>query len=204
MRSWLALPFLALSFLLHAAEPNQGELHYRASLVFRNEKQPVVTRFVLMPTAIAETRNKVKKPRMGGWRLEAVQRKGETFAQAAVLARIEGLLFLSGPEPRLIQKPIFIRYEGKRCQVWQVPMPPGLHAYAYLVEAAPGLLALSYFSGSFGSGDLASVEIQLEAFHLRPEAAPAENGAILLATLQRLAKTPDNLEGGEERVEVAE
>jgi hypothetical protein len=204
MRSLLAFPVVALSLFLHGAEPTQGELHYRASLVFRNEKKPVVTRFVLMPTAIAETRNKVKKPRMGGWRLEAAQRKEDGFAQAAVLARIEGLLYLSGPEPRLIQKPIFIRYEDKRCQVWQVPMPPGLHAYAYLVEAAPGLLALSYFTGSFDRGDLASLEIQLEDFHLRPEAAPAEQGMSLLTTLERLARTPDSLEGGEERIEIEE
>lgn len=204
MRSLLALPVLALSLFLHGAEPNQGELHYRASLKFRGEQNPVVTRFVLMPTASAETRNKVKKPRLGGWRLEAVQRKDDTFAQAAVLARVERLLYFSGPAPSLIQKPIFIRYEDKRCQVWQVPTPPGLHAYAYLVEAAPGILALSYFSGSFERGDLASVEIQLEGFHLTPEAAPAESGMILLSTLQSLSQAPQSLEGGSELAEIIE
>ena len=201
MRSLLVLPVFALSLLLYGTEPSQGELRYRASLVFRNEKAPVVTRFVLMPTAVAETHNKTKKPRMGGWRLEAVQRKDASFAQAAVLARMEGLLYFSGPEPSLIQKPIFIRYEDKRCQVWQVPTPPGLQVYAYLVETAPGLLALSYLSGNFGSGDLASVELQLEDFHLRPDAAPAENGTILLTTLQHLAIAPKSAEAGEEVIE---
>ena len=204
MRLRLAFPVFMLSFFLHGAEPSQGELHYRASLKFRGDKAPVLARFVLMPTSIAETRNKLKKPRLGGWRLEGVQRKEDSFGQAAVLARVESLLYFSGPEPSLIQKPIFIRYEDKRCQVWKVPTPPGLHVYAYLVEAAPGILALSYLSGNFDSGELASVELQLEAFHLRAEVAPAENGTILLTTLQRLAKAPKTLEGGDEIAEIVD
>ncbi len=204
MRSLLALPVFALSLFLHGAAPSQGELHYRASLQVRGEKAPVVTRFVLTPTAIAATHNKVKRPRMGGWRLEAIQRKDDTFAQAAALARVEKLLYLSGPEPSLIRKPIFIRYANKRCQVWQVPTPPGLQIYAYLVEAAPGILVLSYLSGVFDSGELASVELQLESFQLRPGLAPAENGTILLSTLKRLAMTPKNGEGGEEISEIVE
>ena len=204
MRSLLALPVFALSLFLHGAPPNQGELHYRASLQFRGEQAPVVTRFVLMPTSVAKTHNKVKRPRMGGWRLETVQTKDAPFAQAAVLARVEKLLYLSGPEPSLIRKPLFIRYAGKRCQVWQVPIPSDLQVYAYLVEAAPKLLVLSYLSGTFDSGELASVELQLERFQLRPEVAPAENGMILLTTLQRLAKSPKNGEGREENTEIVD
>lgn len=188
MRSLLALSLLSMSLFLQA-EPGQGELHYRAVIQFRGEASPRTTRFVLMPTAVAETRNKVKKPRMGGWRLESEQRKDDTFAQAAVLARMEKLLYLSGTGPSLIQKPIFIRYEDKRCQVWQVEPVPGVHVYAYLVEVAPGLLALSYLSGTFGAGDMASVELQLEHFRLLPGAAPAENGTVLLNTLRRLGTT---------------
>ncbi len=200
----LTLPVLAISLLLTGAEPNQGELRYRATLKFRGEQAPAVTRFLLMPTAIVPTHNKVKRARMGGWRLEAVQRKEDSFAQAAVLARMERLLYLSGPAPSLIQKPIFIRYEAKRCQVWQVPMLPGLHVYAYLVEVAPGLLALSYLSGSFDGGELASVELQLESFQLKPGTSPAEHGTNLLATLQRLAQAPKGSESGDQLAEIVD
>jgi hypothetical protein len=184
------LSVCAMSLFLEGAGlpgPNLGELHYRATIRFRADQTPVVTRFVLMLTPVAATHNKVKKPRLGGWRIEAVQRKEDTFAYAPVLARVEKLLYFSGPAPNLIQKPIFIRYEGKRCQVWQVRTPSTLPVYAYLVETVPGILALSYFSGSFDAGELASVELQLEGFELRPEVAPAENGMILLTTLQRLS-----------------
>ncbi len=200
----LTLPVLAISLLLPGAEPNLGELRYRATLKFRGEQASAVTRFLLMPTAVVPTHNKVKRPRMAGWRLEAVQRKEDPFAQAAVLARLERLLYLSGPAPNLIQKPIFIRYDDKRCQVWQVPTPPGLHVYAYLVEVAPGLLALSYLSGSFDGGELASVELQLESFHLKAGTSPAENGTNLLATLQRLAKAPQAPEGRDELAEIVD
>jgi hypothetical protein len=183
------VPVLVMCVFLHgAAEQDQGELSYRATLTFRGQA-PVKTRFVLIPTPIVETQNKVKKPRMGGWRLEAVQRKEDTHAQAALLARLERLLYFAGPAPSLVQKPIFIRYEQKKCQVWQVVPPPGLNIYAYLVETNPGILALSYLSGTFESGDLASVEMQLEGFRLSPGAAPAENGTVLLGTLQKLTKS---------------
>ncbi len=188
MRLLHILPVLVMSVFLHgAAEPGLGELQYRATLAFRGQA-PVKTRFVLIPTPVAETQNKVKKPRMGGWRLEAVQRKEDTYAQAALLARLERLLYFSGPDPSLVRKAIFIRYEDKKCQVWQVAAPAGLNLYAYLVEVAPGVLALSYLSGTFTSGDLASVEVQLEGFRLSPAAAPAENGTMLLGTLQKLAR----------------
>jgi hypothetical protein len=191
LRSIFAIFMLSLSLLGAAVqEPAQGELQYRAVIRFRDAKEPVTTRFTLIPTPIAQTKNKVKKPRMGGWRLEAVQHKDDPFAQAAVLARVERLMYFSGPAPGLVQKPIYIRYDEKRCQVWQVNIPSGLQAYAYLVQVAPDLLALAYFSGSFNSGDLASVEIQLEHFRIHPGAAPAEEGTLLLSTLQRLAKAP--------------
>lgn len=208
MRSLLAIPLLSMSLFLRsagAAEPNQGELHYRAVVLFRGETAPRTTRFVLMPTAVVETRNKVKKPRLGSWRLESERRKEDAFAQTAVLARMEKLLYLSGPGPALIQKPIFIRYEDKRCQVWQVEPISGVHVYAYLVEVAPGLLALSYLSGTFSGGDMASVELQLEHFRLLPGAAPAENGTVLLNTLRRLGATADTGTGDlEEAAEAVE
>jgi hypothetical protein len=195
MRLLPVLSVLAMSLFLQGAAPlvpSQGELHYRVTLTFRGDKAPVTTHFILQPTPIAETHNKIKRPRLGGWRIEGVQRKADAFSEAAVLARVGRLLYFSGPVPGLIRKPIFIRYNDRPCQVWQVPTPPELHVYAYLVEVAPGLLALSYCSGNFGNGELAGVELQLENFHLQPGAAPAEEGAVLLMTLQRMAKTPNS------------
>ncbi len=203
MRLFPILPALVMSVFLRGAEPGQGELQYRATLAFRGQA-PVKTRFVLVPTPVAETRNKVKKPRMGGWRVEAVQRKEDGYAQAALLARLERLLYFSGPEPGLVQKPIFIRYDDKKCQVWQVVTPPGLNLYAYLVETAPGILAVSYLSGTFATGDLASVELQLEGFRLLPGAAPAENGTTLLSTLQKLGKAAAESTGADPLVEAVE
>lgn len=203
MRLFPILPALVMSVFLRGAEPGQGELQYRATLAFRGQA-PVKTRFVLIPTPVAETRNKVKKPRMGGWRVEAVQRKEDGYAQAALLARLERLLYFSGPVPGLVQKPIFIRYDDKKCQVWQVVTPPGLNLYAYLVETAPGILAVSYLSGTFTTGDLASVELQLEGFRLLPGAAPAENGTTLLTTLQKLGKTAAENTGSDPLVEAVE
>ena len=202
MRLLSAFLCVALGIFGRAGEPGLGELHYRATLVFRGEKAPVTTRFVVVPLPVAETRNKVKKPRMSGWRVEGVQRKEDSFSQAAVLARVERLLYFSGPEPSLVQKPVFVRYDEKRCQVWQAPAPAGLHVYAYLVEAAPGILALSYLSGTFEHGDLASVELQLEHFRLPAGTVPAENGTVLLSTLRRLAADAGaGLEAPDETVE---
>lgn len=203
MRLFPMLPALVMSVFLRGAEPGQGELQYRATLAFRGQA-PVKTRFVLIPTPVAETQNKVKKPRMGGWRLEAAQRKEDGVAQAALLVRLERLLYFSGPGPGLVQKPIFIRYDDRKCQVWQVVTPPGLNLYAYLVETAPGILAVSYLSGTFATGDLASVELQLEGFRLQAGAAPAENGTTLLSTLQKLAKAAAESTGADPLVEAVE
>ena len=204
MRSQLAILVLVLSSFLRGAAPDQGELRYRAVLTFRGDREPVVTEFLLKPTPIAKSRNKTKRPRMGGWRLEAVQLKGASFSQAATLVRLERMLYLSGPAPDLLEKPIFVRYGAKRCQVWQVPMPPGLQADACLVAAAPGILALSSFHGRFDKGELATLDIQLQDFRLRPQVAPAENGMILLATLRRLAKAPGSFDSWNESAEIVE
>lgn len=204
MRSLSVVPALLFSVLLYggaADKPAQGALNYRAVMTFRDGRAPVVSRFVLTPTAVVETRNKVKKPRMGGWRLEAEQRKEDAYPQSAALIRLERLLYFAGPTPELVPKPIYVRYAGRQCQVWQVPVPAGVQAYAYLVEVAPGILALSYYSGGIGDGEIAGVELQLERFQLQPSAAPAEQGTLLLSTLKQLtAASRPSAEGGAEVV----
>ena len=204
MPSLPALSACAMSLFLNGAEPGQGELRYRATLTFRGDREPVVAEFLLAPTPVARTRNKAKKPRMGGWRLAPVPGQGAPSAGPELLARLERLLYFSGPAPTLVQKQIFIQYGRKECQVWQVPTPPGLDAVVYLVQATPGILALSSFRGRFDAGEVASVDLRLQDFQLRPQVAPAENGMILLATLERLARAPRNpepLDGGAEVVE---
>jgi hypothetical protein len=189
MRLFRFLPVLALPSLLFAAptERSLGELHYRVRIHFRGDAAPSDARFILHPTPVIITQNRVQKPRLGGWRLEGVQRTDGAFSMAAVLARVERMLYLAGPAPGTEKRPIVVTFNGQRCPLWHVQVPEGLPVYAYLAEVAPNLLALSYLSGSFPKGDLASLEIQLESFRLAPGAGPAEDGTALLKSLQRMA-----------------
>lgn len=180
-----------LPALLMGTAPDRGTgaLTYRVKLRLRGETTPIITRFTLVPTPIAATANRVKKSRMGAWRLEAQQPKDATFSQAMVLARVERLLYLSGPTPETELRNLIVHFGEKACKVWAPKVPAGLPVYAYLVEVAPGLLALNYLSGSFPGDEIAALEIQLESFRVEPGIAPAETGTVLLQTLRRLALT---------------
>ena len=184
-------PFL-LSLGLLASEPTQGTgvLTYRVKLRLQGELQPIETRFSLVPLPVVATANRVKKARMGSWRLEAHQPKDGVFSQAMVLARVERMLYFSGPTADTLPQSMVVRYGERPCRVWSARIPAGVHAYAYLAEVSPGLLALSYFSGSFRGGDVASLEIQLDTFHLNAGTAPSADGTVLLQTLRRLAAAP--------------
>lgn len=190
------MPFLRILCLLGlglaafaAPERGNGSLEYRVKLRFRSDAAAIETRFTLVPTPIAATANRVKKARLGGWRLEAPQPKEATFSLALVLARVERMLYFSGPEAQTHPRNVVVRFGDKPCRIWSVDMPAGVSAYAYLAEVAPGLLALNYFSGSFAHGDLASLEIQLQGFQLDASAAPAEEGTVLLRSLAALGST---------------
>lgn len=165
------------------------QLRYRAKLHLRGEAAPLETRFTLNLGPVAETANRKKLPRLAPWRLEAVQQVGGA-PQALLLARIERFLYLSGPAPETEIQNLVVRYSDRPCRVWKVKVPEGLAVYAYLVEVAPGLLALSHVSGQFERGDLTSAEIQLETLAVGPKAGPAELGQVLLTTLRRLAEVP--------------
>lgn len=179
---WLALASLGLQA---GNGDGCGSLEYRLKLRFREDAQPVEARFTLTPTAPLVTRNKVQKPRLGGWRLEGVQKEGAAVPMSMVLARAERLLYLSGPTDELMPTGVVVRFGPKPCRVWQVKASPNTRTYAYLVELRPDLLALSYLSASFAEGDLAAIEIQLERFQLDSRAMPAEEGQQLLRTLRR-------------------
>ncbi|MDP2876850.1 MAG: hypothetical protein Q8O00_11745 [Holophaga sp.] len=180
----------SLAFFATASERSMGSLDYRVKIRFQGDPNIVETRFSLIPTPVATTANRVKKARMGAWRLEAQQPKNAPFSQAMILARVERMLYFSGPTEQTLRQNLVVRFGEKACRIWNVPAPKGVAAYAYLAEVAPGLLALSYFSGAFTSGDVASLEIQLEGFRLDPGAAPSEDGTQLLRSLQRLGLTP--------------
>lgn len=199
------LCLFALPAVLLATAPPRGTgaLVYRVKLRMQGESQPMDTRFTLIPTHVAATANRVKKSRMEAWRLEAQQPKDAAFSQAMVLARVERMLYFSGPTAETIPRDLVVRFGEKNCRVWAAQIPANVQAYAYLLEVAPGLLALSYFSGSFPGGDVATLEIQLESFHLEAGAAPAEDGTLLLRTLRHLALAPARVpeEGGVQVVE---
>jgi len=185
------LPVLALPSVMATAahsERNLGALHYRVRIVFKGDVAPTEARFILEPTPALVTHNHVKRPRLGGWRLEGIQRGQGSFSMGAVLARVERMMYFAGPGPGTQRRPIVVRFGDRPCDLWQVEVPANLQMYAYLAEVRPGLLALSYLSGSFSQGDIASLELQLEDFHLEPGAGPAEEGTALLGTLQRMAR----------------
>jgi len=183
---FLGLWGVSLALGAGVPEPNLGSLEYRVKIRMQGDPLVIETRFALVPTPVVSTANRVKKARMGAWRLEAQQPRNAAFSQALVLAQVERMLYFSGPTEQTVRQNLVVRFGDKACRVWTATVPQGVPAYAYLAEVAPGLLALSYFSGSFTTGDMASLEIQLEDFHLRPGVAPSEDGTLLLRSLHRL------------------
>lgn len=204
MSSLPVLSACAMSLFLNGAEPGQEGLRYRATLTFRGRQEPVVAEFMLKPIPAARTRNRTRNPRMGGWRLEAIHGKGSGAVGPEVFARLERLMYFSGPAPELVQKPLFIQYGRKECQVWQAPAPPGLDAVVYLVQATPGILVLSSFRGRFASGELEVLDLRLKDFRLAPQVVPAADGMVLLSTLPNLARALDSEQGTDGGTEVIE
>lgn len=161
-------------------------LRYRILLKLKGEPMQEAS-FLLLPTPPTTSVNKVKKRRLGGWRLEAEREKGTPYAQAPLLARAERLLFFSGPSPQTAPESYALRFQGRACPVWKVAVPAGVKAFAYLVEIAPKELVLCDLSARFDRGDVESVELHLEAVNLPGRPAPPENGTSLLTTLKRWA-----------------
>lgn len=185
-----ALPMRAQESPAPRVDRGELGLRYKVQVRLRGETSPLETRFMLVPTPAKTTRNRVKKPRLGGWRLEADRTHGTPYAQPLLLARAERLLYLSGPSPQTSLEPYAIRFGNQACPVWKVDMPPGLKVHGYLVEVAPNLLALCDLSATFDRGEVATLELHLEGFRLRPGTAPPEEGTALLATLQRWSLKP--------------
>jgi hypothetical protein len=179
-----ALFFLTLALPVQAQEG----LRYRIQLWMRGEPQALETTFRLHSTEAARSHNKVQKPRMGGWRLEAERSAGTPYAQAMLLARAERLLYLAGPAPQTRPEPISLRFGGRSLPVWSLEVPKGLHASMVLVEINPRLLVLCDLSARFDQGDIARVELHLEGLEGTAGLVPAEAGTALLSTLQAWAR----------------
>jgi hypothetical protein len=182
--------------LLSLPASAQEGLRYRMQVWMRGETNPEETRFRLLSTPATRSQNKVQKPRMGGWRLEADRGQGTPYAQVTLLGRAERLLYLAGPSPQTRPEPILLRFGSRSLPVWSLEIPKGLHASTVLVEVAPRLLALCDFSARFEQGDLARVELHLEGLDGTGRLAPAEAGTTLLSTLQSLVReTQQEVEG---------
>lgn len=176
------------------ARPGDG-LRYLVTLHLRGEEKPWETRFTVLPTPPVQSHNKVKKPRLGGWRLEADRAQGTPNAHSFLLARAERLLFLSGIMPQADPEPFLLRFGSRSCPVWRVQIPRGVKASAYLAEVVPGLLALCDLSAKFEKGDIKSLELHLEGIGLKAGTAPPEDGTALLTSLQRWSATGSAGEG---------
>jgi len=192
VRRLLVLSLSLLSLPLAA----QDGLRYRMQLWMRGEVQPLETSFRLQSTEGTRSHNRVQKPRMGGWRLEADRTAGTPYSQVMLLGRAERLLYLAGPSPQTRPEPILLRFGARSLPVWSLEIPKGLHASTVLVEVGPRLLALCDFSARFEHGDVARIELHLEGLDSTGRLAPAEAGTALLSTLQSLAReAPQEAEG---------
>jgi hypothetical protein len=187
VRGLIVLFLLALSLPLGAEEG----LRYRMQLWMRGEAQPLEASFRLQSTAGTRSHNKVQKPRMGGWRLEADRTQGTPYAQVMLLGRAERLLYLAGPAPQTKPEPIVLRFGARSLPVWSLELPKGLHASTVLVEIAPRLLVLCDLSARFEQGDVVRLELHLEGLDSTAGLAPAEAGTTLLSTLQAWAREAD-------------
>lgn len=176
-------------FLLALWLPTQAQegLRYRMQVWMRGETAPMETRFRLVATAGTVSHNRVKRPRMGGWRLEADRGQGTPYSQALLLGRAERLLYLAGPSPQTRAEPLALRFGTRSLPVWSLATPKGLDISTALVEVAPRLLALCDLSARFGHGEIARLELHLEGLDSTGDLAPAERGTVLLSTLQAWA-----------------
>lgn len=180
--------------------PKGSALRYHVKLRMRGEEAIMETNFLLLPTPARRSNNRVQKPRFGGWRLEADRTVGTPFAQTMLLARAERLMYFSGPSPTLRQEPYGLRFGAKTYPVWEVPVPGNVLGFASLLEIGKNTLVLCDATMKFDSGEVAALEVHLEAFNLKPGAAPPEDGTALLSTLQQWSRAPHEgagrLDGG--------
>jgi hypothetical protein len=174
---------LALAVPLLAGGPEGSRLDYRLKVRTLEEPAVVESAFRMVATPALTTRNKVQRPRMGSWQIEPLAVNGRA-PSPAVLARALGFCYFSGPSAQVVPLAQGMKFGNRWCRLWQVQTPPEVGVYAYLVEVAPGLLALSYLSAARPDGDIRSLEIHLTGVSLGSRPVPAEEGTALLRTLR--------------------
>jgi hypothetical protein len=184
MRWFPSLVALALPVVLVAGGADAARLDYRLKVGLRDQPAALECGFRVVANPALVTHNRTRRPRMGSWRIEPLAGPG-TVPSPALLARVLGLCYFSGPTAQVVPLATGMRFGGRWCRLWQVQTPPQVGAYAYLVEVAPGLLALAYLSANLPEGDIRALEIHLAGLSLGRRAAPAEEGTALLKTLQR-------------------
>jgi hypothetical protein len=172
-------------------------LDYRYKVRLRDQGTATETAFRLVTTPPLEVRGKVKRPRLGGWRIEPLA-AGRAAPPPAVLLRALSWCYFSGPDPQLVPLAEGVTYGRRWCRLWQVQTPPGVGVYAYLAEVAPHLLALAYLSAAFPEGDVRALEFRLTGVSLGPGTVPAEEGTALLMTLMLRTSAPPGPGGAEE------
>jgi hypothetical protein len=181
----IALSISAQALL--AGGRDDARLEYRLKFRLRDEPGMVESGFRMVATPALVTRSRVKRLRMGSWRIEPLA-LGGAAPSSALLARALGLCYFSGPTAQAVPLETGMKFGGRWCRLWQVRTPPEVGVYAYLVEVAPGLLALAYLSATLPDGDIRSLEIHLSGLSLPRRAVPAEEGTALLKTLQHWAE----------------
>lgn len=169
--------------------PAQG-LRYRLKLWFRGAEAPVEGRFTVDTTPPTRSFNRVQKARLGGWVIHPVP-GGDRASEALILARAPGLLLLSTPVPQAHATSVHVTVGGRPCVFWGLRTPPGLVASVALAEVAPRTLAVMDLTAEPAGGELAKVELHLEAIGRLSSAAPPQDGTALLETLDRWAKPDD-------------
>lgn len=179
----LLLPIL-LILPLSAQSLPEG-LHYRIQVWFRDEANPVETRFTVQTVPADKTYNHVQKPRLVPWELRAEREQGSPGQQVMLMNRARRLLFLSGPIAESSPEPLRLSFHGRALPVWRLAVPKGLDASAVLVEVEPRLLALCDLSARFKDGDMTRLELHLEGVDRLAVAQPAAEGTALLLALQR-------------------
>lgn len=169
------------------AKPFRGEgLVYRAQLTLQGEAEVQEARIRLLPLPARTTRNRVQRDRLGRWKLEVLAAPKDT-APAVVLARTGSLLYLSTSAPGVAPTAKMVKLGGQRRRIWRVDAP---EATAHLADLGGGILALQHFEGPSLDPAVTRVQLDLESVRLHRQPRPAEEGMVLLRTLQRLKEGP--------------
>lgn len=162
-------------------------MDYRACVRLVGQTEDHVIHFRLEPLPALVTRNKVKKPRLGRWRLVVLE-SPSGVAPGALMARLERLLYFAGPSLETTSLGHLGLVGGREYRLWRVEVPKPVEVRVDLAELRKDLLVLRTLEGALPSMGVDRVNLELRRVHLGTPPAPAEGGGVLLATLRRLGE----------------